>query len=222
MATEYYNANSSSLSWVRGNDVPLMVRVYELFLNLKGKTEERGLDITVYDSVIVIADSGDYRRRVTHKLVPKEANALLVQIPYDFPKGKYSLEIQLRDSNGVHVRSFGAAFEIVETNGESRGVLGIVGVSRSASVKVTMKVITNAVAYRETAYDKWKKLPGNAEKTFDDFFSELLAIKGDAEKAIEDVLAASEMSFADINGINNLRVVTANDVAELFNEIFNE
>lgn len=204
MATEYYNAKTNALGWPRGNDVWLTVDVYELFLNAKKKTEERKLDITVYDKITVIADSGDYRRRVEHQLSGDSSNRMVVHIPYDFPSGDYSLEIQLLDSNGVHSRSFGSAFKIAETNHESGGVLGVIGSSKNAFVKVTMQVTSQSVIFGETAFDKWKNIAGNENKTFEDFFSELASVKDEAENAIGNVSEAiGLLAHPDYVGTDN-------------------
>ena len=119
------NTDHTQLSWVQGNDVLLLARVYEKQLqdveengSVTSQVTDLPFDLSACDDISVTA-IGYKTETLEWAIAQDESNCLAVNIPHTLTVGEWAVEITCK-RNGYHVRSFEFTFRIVETNCEAR------------------------------------------------------------------------------------------------------
>lgn len=184
------------LSWVQGNDVWLKVRVYEKYLDQQQKTQERAYDLTACDEVtttLVTTFTGGVS--VESAIDQTEDNCLVLHLPHTLSVGQYSTEIVCK-KDGLQVRSFRWAFAIVGSDCEAQTTFEEVDGCRSASMRVSLQVVSQVAVRGKSAYEEWRELPGNEDKGLQDFIDEVLDLNSLATRAAEAAEAANAAAAA--------------------------
>jgi len=181
--------NSTLLSWVVGNGVLLLARVYEKVLD-EGEVTDLPFDLSACDDIAVTATNGYKTEVLEWAIAQDESNCLALHIPHTLSASEWALEITCK-RNGYHVRSFEFTFRIVETNCEAQTTFEVVDGCQSASVRVTLQVVPQATVRGKNAYELWKELPGNEDKTLQDYIDEVLDMNGITAAAREATDAAN-------------------------------
>ena len=167
------NCNSnSSLKWVQGNDVLLLARVYEKVMESNTVTDAP-FDLTACDDIAVKCAHGYITEVLEAAIAQNEDNCLVLRIPASLTAGGYDIEVTCR-RGGFQVRSFEFAFEVVEKNCESNTTFSIVDGCQSANLRVSLQIVPQSAERGKSAYELWKELPGNADKTLQDYIDEVL------------------------------------------------
>ena len=172
--------NCKNISIVRGNDTVLKLWLY---------TRELQNNATV--RVPFNFDDGDKvevrlcRQFKTEKLQSErdgtEDNCLIVLLPWTVAAKCYGLEVSVQ-RDGKHLRSFDCGrINIVECNHEAHPTLERVNTAWQAGMEVDMQITFSAVTHAENDYELWRKLPGNEDKTLQDFIDEVLNSKVEKE-----------------------------------------
>ena len=185
----YNYCHGELLSWVEGNDVFLKARVYEKVVtdadssssegdepagNAAGTVEERAVDLTAFDDVEVeLVKSFGARTDIETAIDQTEDNCLVVHCPHTLESGEYALEIRLM-KDGIQARSFDIQFAVVQTDCKAQTTFEVIDGCRSASLRVTLQVVSQALVRGKSAYELWKELPGNEDKGLQDFIDEVL------------------------------------------------
>lgn len=195
------------LKWVRGNDVLLLLTVYEPVYDGQGMPvlDEHGnqtwqiADLDAYDEWAVkvyresIVDTEPCNVTVTQG---EEKGTVLLEVPCTLPDGNYSIEMTARMNGGAE-RSFERmVFSIVESNGESHVTFDVIEGESSIDLDLKIQLVTQAVVRGENAYQMWKKLPGNEDKTLQDYIEEVLDMYSITANAIEATDAANTAAGA--------------------------
>ena len=155
------------MRWVAGNDVLLKVHVMEKVL--EGNTVvEQDFDLTACESISVVVSNGYKQTAMEHALDAEERNCMAVRLPYTLSVGTYTMEVKMV-KNGSHVRSFDFAFQVVATDCEASTTFTKVDGCRSASLRVTVQMVPQAMVRGKSAYELWTEQPGNEDKTLDEF-----------------------------------------------------
>ena len=170
------------VKYVRGNTMLLVVTLTE---KLPDETSVP-VDVTVYDSWA----ANVYRFGTTSKIkasgvqagVDEDLHVTLI-LPPTLPCGVYSVEIVLsRASTGRRTFEI-PVFEVVETNGEADVTYDLIEGMRSADIDMQFQFVETDAIIGENAYEEWKRLPGNEDKTMQDFIDEVLDLYGVADRA---------------------------------------
>ena len=107
-----------------------------------------------------------------------EDKRVTLLLPPSLPRGSYSVEIVL-SKEGIGRRSFECpVFDIVETNDEADVTYDLIEGVRSADIDMQFQFVEVDAILGENAYEMWKKLPGNEDKTLQDFIDEVLDLNG--------------------------------------------
>lgn len=167
--------NNTLLSWVAGNDVLLLARVYEKVLDA-GEVTDLPFDLSACDDISVTA-TGFRTETLEWAIAQDESNCLAVNIPHTLTVGEWAVEIKCT-RNGYHVRSFEFTFRIVETNCEAQTTFEVVDGCQSASVRVALQIVPQAFGRGQNSYEMWKELPGNEDKTLQEYIDEVLDLNG--------------------------------------------
>lgn len=237
MGCERYNnyGHGELLSWVEGNDVFLKARVYEKVVtdadssssegdepagNAAGTVEERAVDLTAFDDVKVeLVKSFGARTDIETAIDQTEDNCLVVHCPYTLESGEYALEIRLM-KDGLQARSFDIQFAVVQTDCEAQTTFEVIDGCRSASLRVTLQVVSQALVRGKSAYELWKELPGNEDKGLQDFIDEVLDLNAIATRAVTAAKAAEQAATNanDKAALANEKATLANEKAALADE----
>ena len=159
------------MAWVKGNDVLLDIYLYEW---VDAETRQ-AFNLQMSDNVKVRLVN-TFGRTFDIEALPLDGhdNGLVIDILGVYPCGTYSLEITLV-RGGRHVRSFESPmFRIVERNADANMTFNIVSGGRRADTEIEMQVVAQAVARGKNAYEMWKELPGNEDKSLQDYIDEVL------------------------------------------------
>ena len=177
------------LAYVRGNDVLFIVSVTTPEIDGEGKPIENSyvpVDFTGWDDYSLrVVKQGVTRTIVAEssQLVEGEDGKIVVDVPYTALCGTYSLELVGRQ-NGRHERSYEIMmFAIVESNDKANLIYEVIEGYKSADLDITVQLVQSALVYGENAYQMWKHLPGNEDKTLQDYIDEVLDLNGIAERA---------------------------------------
>lgn len=163
------------LSWVAGNDVLLLARLYEKVLDA-GEVTDLPFDLSACDDIAVTATA--YKTETLEWAISQdESNCLAVSIPHTMTVGEWAVEITCK-RNGYHVRSFEFTFKVVETNCEAQTTFEVVDGCQSASVRVSLQIVPQALVRGQNSYEMWKELPGNEDKTLQEYIDEVLDLNG--------------------------------------------
>lgn len=182
------------MRWVAGNDVLLKVRVMEKVL--EGNTVvEQDFDLTACESISVVVSNGYKQTAMEHALDAEERNCMAVRLPYTLSVGTYTMEVKMV-KNGSHVRSFDFAFRVVATDCEATTTFAEVDGCKSASMRVTVQMIPQAMVRGKSAYEEWLELPGNEGKSLQDFIDELMATNNAEVMSSADAKALFDSIFA--------------------------
>ena len=168
------------LAYVRGNDVLFIVTVTTPEIDGEGQPIEDSyvpVDFTGWDDYSLrVVKQGVTRTVVAEssQLVEGEDGKIVVDVPYTALCGTYSLELVGRQ-NGRHERSYEIMmFEIVESNDKANLIYEVIDGYKSTDLDITVQLVQSALVYGENAYQMWKHLPGNEDKTLQDYIDEVL------------------------------------------------
>ena len=181
------------LAYVRGNDVLFIVTVTtperdEYGQPVYGDDELQlvPVDFTGWDDYSLrVVKQGVTRTIVAEssQLVEGEDGKIVVDVPYTAQCGTYSLELVGRQ-NGRHERSYEIMmFAIVESNDKANLIYEIIDGYKSTDLDITVQMVSSALVYGENAYQMWKHLPGNEDKTLQDYIDEVLDLVTITENA---------------------------------------
>lgn len=181
------------LAYVRGNDVLFIVTVTTPERDENGQpvygNDELQLvpvDFTGWDDYSLrVVKQGVTRTIVAEssQLVEGEDGKIVVDVPYTALCGTYSLELVGRQ-NGRHERSYEIMmFAIVESNDKANLIYEVIDGYKSADLDITVQMVSSALVYGENAYQMWKHLPGNEDKTLQDYIDEVLDLTTITENA---------------------------------------
>ena len=181
------------LAYVRGNDVLFIVTVTtperdEYGQPVYGDDELQliPVDFTGWDDYSLrVVKQGVTRTIVAEssQLVEGEDGKIVVDVPYTALCGTYSLELVGRQ-NGRHERSYEIMmFAIVESNDKANLIYEVIDGYKSADLDITVQMVSSALVYGENAYQMWKHLPGNEDKTLQDYIDEVLDLVTITENA---------------------------------------
>ena len=177
------------LAYVRGNDVLFIVSVTTPEIDGEGEPIEDSyvpVDFTGWDDYSLrVVKQGVTRTIVAEssQLVEGEDGKIVVDVPYTAQCGTYSLELVGRQ-NGRHERSYEIMmFAIVESNDKANLIYEIIDGYKSADLDITVQMVSSALVYGENAYQMWKHLPGNEDKTLQDYIDEVLDLVTITENA---------------------------------------
>lgn len=182
------------LSWPEGNDVLLKVFLYRYAL-VDGVEVREPFILSQEYMLTVFMTCGYNHVKLEHALDASDTSCLVLHLPHTMNVGEYELSVAI-ERDGHHLRTVEAgAVGIVQNNKEARTVLTRVGERHQASIDVEMQIVFSATTVGKSAYEEWRELPGNEEKTLQDFINEavdLNRITGQANKAIIDMNALSQ------------------------------
>lgn len=177
------------LAYVRGNDVLFIVTVTTPEIDGEGQPIEDSyvpVDFTGWDDYSLrVVKQGVTRTIVAEssQLVEGEDGKIVVDVPYTALCGTYSLELVGRQ-NGRHERSYEIMmFAIVESNDKANLIYEVIDGYKSADLDITVQLVQSALVYGENAYQMWKHLPGNEDKTLQDYIDEVLDLVTITENA---------------------------------------
>ena len=179
------NNPKQPLSIPRGNDVWLKLWLYTRDLQedtivrvpfLVGDEDEIEVRLqSKYSSVVM-----EYERDTS------DDNAILAHLSHQTETHSYGLEVLLKRAN-QHLRSFdGGRIDIVESNSEANVVLTRMENRSTATVDVDLQVVFSSITHGKNSYELWKELPGNEDKTLQEYIDEVLDLNNVTERAAAD------------------------------------
>ena len=196
---------SGFVSYVERNDVWIKARVYERYLSAEepagavAQEMERPFDLTACDRVTATLFDGDGNQvGADYRVDAVENNCLVIHPSRDLPSGGYALET-LCVKNGVHSRSFRFAIMIVETDRQARTRLCVIDGYRSASLRVTLQIVSQAEVRGRDVIDEWLALPENQGKSREDFVVEVLDLYGRAVSLREAIAIATHPDYVGVD-----------------------
>lgn len=224
------SCNGTLLSWVAGNDVLLLAKVYEKVLDA-GEVTDLPFDLSACDDIEVSLSTD-----ISNAALPREAweikededNCIAMLIPHELTQGTWAVEIKCT-RNGYHVRSFEFTFNVVETNCEAQTTFEVVDGCQSASVRVALQIVPQAFVRGQNSYEAWKELPGNEDKTLQEYIDEVLDLNAitaaarEATDAANNAAASAASTESDIETAEAARVLAergrvANENTRIVNE----
>lgn len=163
------------LKWVQGNDVVMTVWLYEPKVDAQGHpVYDQGVlvwqtvDLDSYDEWKVRVKNGCQAITMPAS-TGEDTGSIIMTVPATLACGDYAVEFT-GIKNDVAVRSFEAmAFAIVRTNAESNVVFDIVDGEKSCDIDIKLQIQPQTVTRGENAYEIWKQIPGNEDKTLQDY-----------------------------------------------------
>lgn len=186
------NCCKDILAYVDGNDVLLRLGIY-----VRTDDGEQPVDLEACDSVKACVYNLDRHKRapveVETAVDSSEEGALVAHLPRTLTNGLYGLAVEVV-KNGSQARSFDIRFKVVERDKDAYVPLTAVDGALTASLHVTMQVISQAAVRGQNAYEMWKELPGNQDKTLQEYIDGVLDLSGMASRfaAAEQVRDLSE------------------------------
>ena len=167
------------LKWVQGNDVVVTVWLYEPQVDAQGHPvydhnvlQWQAVELDSYDEWKVRVKNGCSAITMPAS-AGEDTGSIIMTVPATLACGDYSIEFTgIKDD--VAVRSFEtAAFGIVKSNGESNVVFDIVDGEKSCDINIKLQIQPQTVTRGENAYEIWKQIPGNEDKTLQDYLDYL-------------------------------------------------
>ncbi len=188
------------LRWLRGNDVLLKVSVMQA-LEPDIWTE---IDVSGWDFCQLYLRRKDTIDRVHLEYgQSQDGHALVCEVPGTMPCGSYSIEL-VGQCAGKRVRSYeSAVFAIVESNNQANVVYDAIDGEHSVDVDLRIQLITTGATMGENAYQMWKRLPGNEDKTLQNYIDEVLDLSTITQRAN----SAAERAEAAAQQVVNLPYV---------------
>ena len=184
-------------SWVRGNTVALTVYLYEPQVDEHGIPERDHQGKIIFIPVDVDAYDEWRVRLKAEEYINIEAEAgetegtIVLTIPGCMPCGVYAVEFTGM-LNGNAVRSFEyTMFAIVENNGSANVTFDKIDGEKSCDVDIKIQLVPFSVTRGKNAYELWKELPGNEDKTMQDYIDEVLDLNGITDACITATEAAT-------------------------------
>ena len=192
------------IKWVRGNDINLLVYVKEPEIGNDGQPVKDAsgnivfipVDLDAYDEWhLGITRCGIQATKYEIAASAGDTEGTIVAtIPYTLPCGTYALEFTSR-KNGQHIRSYELMmFGIVENNGEANVTFGVIAGERSLDIDLEVQYVAQAIARGKNAYEMWKELDGNEDKTLQDYIETVL----DLYTITANCITATENAKADM------------------------
>ena len=160
------------LRWVRGNDVTLNVYLTEI----DEEGQAHALDLDALDEWEVVLRNIDKPCRGLHPVAEagEDTGVVVVSVDESYEEGTYGIEFLARE-NGCDIRSYEAVvFGIVDRNGRANVTFDVIDGERSCDVDLKVQMIVGAVTRGKNVYELWKELPGNEDKTLQDFIDEIV------------------------------------------------
>lgn len=203
------------LSWVEGNDVLLTCWLYERVAGPNRHDTFRDFPLQEASDIHVTIHNARSSRTVDAQLLQGAGNALVLKIPADTERGRYSVCVKCR-LRGSAVTSFESpVFSIVATNGEAHTFFERIDGCRSAEFSMDIQIIGGAVAAGKNAYELW--LESGHSGTLDDFLN--YYVTSAATHDADGMMSAEDKT--DLDAIKDMQVMDPLEVENLFNRIFN-
>ena len=221
----------ADIRYVRGNDVTLLVKVKTPVIGDGGQpvTDESG-NITFEECELDTFD--EWGLRVVRQGIKTNIHTVLfdagtdrgtivVKLPYTLPCGTYALEF-VGQRNDQHVRSYELVmFGIVEDNKDANVIFGEIGGHRSLDLDITVQYVAQTTTRGKNAYELWRDLEGNENKTLQDYF-DYLGRQEDYSNKADKVRNATNNNFATLDengnikdsGLNPQNFLNPNDLLE--------
>ena len=167
------------LKWVQGNDVLVTIWLYEPQVDAEGHPvyvqnvlQWQAVDLDSYDDWKVRVKNGCQSITMPAS-AGEETGSIIMTVPATLACGDYAVEFT-GIKNDVAVRSFETmAFGIVRTNAESNVVFNVVDGEKSCDIDIKLQIQPQTVTRGENAYEIWKQIPGNEDKTLQDYLDYL-------------------------------------------------
>ena len=204
----------ADIRYVRGNDVTLVVTVKTPVLDSEGQPVTGASGGITYETCEL--DTFDewglriVRQGIKSNHYPAGAEAgvdrgtIVVTIPYTLPCGTYALEFTAI-RNDQHVRSYELVmFGIVEDNKDANVVFGEIGGHRSLDLDLTVQYISQTTTRGKNAYELWREMEGNEDKTLQDYF-DYLGFQEDYNAKADKVKNANNGNFAALDANGNIK-----------------
>ena len=160
------------LRWVRGNDVTLNVYLTEI----DEEGQAHALDLDALDEWEVVLRNIDKPCRGLHPVAEagEDTGVVVVSVDESYEEGTYGIEFLARE-NGCDIRSYEAVlFGIVERNGQANVTFDTIEGERSCDIDLKVQMIVGAVTRGKNSYELWKEIPGNEDKSLQDFIDEIV------------------------------------------------
>lgn len=202
------------MRFVRGNDVTLLVTVKIPVLNSEGKpviNTDGGItfapcNLDTFDEwKLSIARQGIKSKPYAAEVwAGEEEGTIVVMIPYTLPCGTYALEFTA-SRNGQHVRSYElVVFGIVENNGDANVTFDVVEGERSFDIDLSVQYVSQSTTRGKNAYELWREMEGNEDKTLQDYF-DYLGFQEDYNAKADKVKNATNGNFAVLDANGNIK-----------------
>ena len=154
------------VAWVEGNDTLMRIYLYE-------GNPKAEFTVDVYDNFTVeaIRNNAFRAKGLTYGL--DENNRIVVRFPNTLPKGDYTIRTWMT-SNGMERRSvLCGVVSVVSCDADVRIPTGIVGGNECAYLDVKFEIVSSVWEQGKNAYEFWKMIPGNEDKTLQDYLDYL-------------------------------------------------
>lgn len=202
------------MRFVRGNDVTLLVNVKTPVLNEEGKPVIDGdgnitfapCNLDTFDrwELSITRQSIKSRVYTVEVWAGEREGTIVVLIPYTLPCGTYALEFTA-SRNGQHVRSYElVVFGIVENNAAANVTFDVVEGERSFDIDLTVQYVSQSTTRGKNAYELWREMDGNEDKTLQDYF-DYLGFQEDYNVKADKVKNATNNNFAALDSEGNLK-----------------
>ena len=169
----------ADLRIVGGNDFALI-----LLLTQKDTTPTP-LDLDALDDWEVVLHDADHPCMTLRPKCQKgeDEGTVIVEMKADsLHYGTYGIEF-LAHLNGSAIRSYEAVlFGIVERNGQANVTFDIIEGEKSCDVDMSIQLVDAAITRGKNAYEYWKEIPGNEDKTLQDYLDTLEPVQSDWEE----------------------------------------
>ena len=204
----------AEMRFVRGNDVTLLVTVKIPVLDSEGKpviNTDGGItfapcNLDTFDEwKLSIARQGIKSKPYAAEVwAGEEEGTIVVMIPYTLPCGTYALEFTA-SRNGQHVRSYElVVFGIVENNGDANVTFDVVEGERSFDIDLFVQYVSQSTTRGKNAYELWREMEGNEDKTLQDYF-DYLGFQEDYNAKADKVKNAANGNFAALDANGNIK-----------------
>lgn len=203
-----------ALRWVRGNDVLLRVTLQEpkcdangyAIKDSKGNPVWQLVDLDSYTEIKAAVKShstettkcgGSTTTDTAYDVTANRSTQngiLLVEVPGTLPNGDYALEITgLKE--GKSMRTFEPSlFSIVECNKKANITFDVQEGVRSTDLDIKIQMVASGVARGKNAYELWRELPGNEDKSLQEYLMTVGTGGVDINALLEDYLKKEDIS----------------------------
>lgn len=185
--------NTNLIAWPEGNSVLLRVQVRQPQRDEHGEVV-RDQDGNVVYIPLPLDGMDGWAARIVRRpantvymvetaLDTDDPSVVVMSVPSTQPQGEYSVELTVSKS-GANGRSIEVpAFRVVDRNDKANELFTVVNGSRTTDIVLSFSVVPSATTQGKSAYEEWKELPGNENKTLQDYINEVLDLYGITSRA---------------------------------------